>query len=170
MITRLMGTVLIAAFLLGCASTPDKLGAQYVSPLVYKDYDCDQIITEMDRVSRRSGELYTSLKKTADTDSAQMAAGMILFWPALFFLEGGDSAEATEYARLKGEMDAMHKVSLEKRCEIKVQEVEDQGIQQAEEKEGDAAVRLENLKQLLNDGHISEEEYQKKREDILNSL
>jgi hypothetical protein len=82
----------------------------------YKDYNCDQIASEMENVSRRAGELHASLKKTANNDSGQMAVGMILFWPALFFLEGGDGPEAAEYARLKGEKEALEKVAVEKQC------------------------------------------------------
>ncbi len=100
----------------GCASSPDKIQASYVSPLQYKDYDCDQIAGELERVSRRANELYGSLKKTSDNDNAQMAVGMILFWPALFFLEGGDGPEAAEYGRLKGERDALEKVAIQKKC------------------------------------------------------
>lgn len=47
----------------GCATSPDKIPAQYVSPLIYKDYDADQIIQEMDHVGRRTSELYASLSK-----------------------------------------------------------------------------------------------------------
>lgn len=57
----------------------------------------------MTRVSRRAGELQASLKQKADGDAMQMGVGMLLFWPALFFLEGGDGAQAQEYSRLKGE-------------------------------------------------------------------
>jgi hypothetical protein len=42
----------------------------------------------------------------------------VLFWPALFFLEGGDGAEAQEYARLKGEFDALQQMSVQKRCNL----------------------------------------------------
>lgn len=84
----------------------------------YKAYDCDQISAEVDDVEGKSSELYGKLKETAETDSAQMALGMIFFWPALFFLEGGDGPEAAEYARLKGERDALQKVSIQKKCGI----------------------------------------------------
>lgn len=107
----------LAVFLVGCASSPDKIQTSYVSPLQYKDYDCDQIAGELERVSRRANELYGSLKKTSDNDNAQMAVGMLLFWPALFFLEGGDGPEAAEYGRLKGERDALEKVAIQKKCD-----------------------------------------------------
>ena len=69
------------------------------------------------RVSRRAQELYGQLDKTASNDAAQMAVGMVLFWPALFFLEGGDGPEAAEYARLKGERDALEQVAIQKHCD-----------------------------------------------------
>lgn len=113
--------MLYAAVLLGitaCASSPDKIQSSHISPLQYQNYNCTQIVTEMDSVNTRANELYGTLKKTADNDSAQMAVGMILFWPSLFFLEGGDGPEAAEYARLKGEREALEKVAIEKKCDI----------------------------------------------------
>ncbi len=107
--------LVIAIFSLGCATTPNKIEASYVSPYKYKDFDEDQIIMEMDHVARRTNELYYSLKKEASNDSAQMAIGLLLFWPALFFLEGGDGPEAAEYARLKGEYEALRTVAVQKK-------------------------------------------------------
>lgn len=49
-----------------------------------------------------------------------MAVGMLLFWPTLFFLEGGDGPQAAEYARLKGEVDALEKVAIAKKCDMTV--------------------------------------------------
>ena len=89
----LLGSMALSA----CASSPDKMSAMSVSTLAYESYDCDQIAAESQRVERRVAELYGQLKKTADNDSAQMAVGLVLFWPALFFLEGGDGPEAAEY-------------------------------------------------------------------------
>lgn len=106
----------IALSLAGCATSPDKIGASSVSTIQYQDYSCKQIGVELDRLQRKSNELYHSLKKTADNDTAQMAVGMILFWPTLFFLEGGDSPQAAEYARLKGELEALETVSVQKKC------------------------------------------------------
>ena len=102
----------------GCATPPDEMPAQYVSPVQYENYDCDQISAEMERVSRRVNELYLSLKKTADNDAAQMGIGLVLFWPALFFLEGGDSPQAAEYGRLKGEYEALESTAVRKRCTV----------------------------------------------------
>jgi hypothetical protein len=101
----------------GCASQPDRITAQEVSTLPYRELDCAQLGIEMDRVSRRVGTLHASLKRTADNDAAQFAVGMLLFWPTLFFLEGGDKAEAAEFARLKGEYEALHAVADGRGCD-----------------------------------------------------
>ena len=116
-----VGASLVLAFCVsGCASSPDKMQASYVSPLIYKDYSCDQLIQESDNVSRRENELYHSLKKEADNDTAQMAIGAVLFWPALFFLEGGDGPQAAEYTRIKGEKNALQEAAVQKNCSADV--------------------------------------------------
>ena len=112
--------LLLATFLVGCATAPEKLGTTYVSPLQYKDYTCDQIGMEMQRVSRKVAELRGTLDKDASNDAAQMGIGLILFWPALFFLEGGDGVNAAQYSQLKGEFEALEQVAIQKNCSIKV--------------------------------------------------
>ena len=111
------GLGLLAA---GCATQPDKIAAVYVSPVQYQGYSCNQVQAEMERVSRRANVLQASLKKTADADAAQMGVGLILFWPTLFFLEGGDGPEAQEFARLKGEKEALEKVAVQKECGLRI--------------------------------------------------
>lgn len=100
----------------GCATNPNNIAAQSVSPLQYEQYNCNQIGAETERVNRRAGELHGRLEKTANNDTAQMVVGAVLFWPALFFLEGGDGPEAAEYARIKGEKDALERVAVLKEC------------------------------------------------------
>lgn len=114
--------LLLAFFLAACATPPDKIAASSVSTLQYEGYNCKQIAAELARVERKINDIYYRLDKTAGNDSAQMAVGMILFWPALFFLEGGDGPEAAEYARLKGELDALESVSIQKKCGIRFPE------------------------------------------------
>ena len=127
------------AFLSGCASRPTEIQAQYVSPLQYQNYDCDQISAELGRITRKTAQLYGQLDKTASNDEAQMAVGMILFWPALFFLEGGDGVEAAEYARLKGEFDALEQAAIQKKCDTSqfeaIRDEEAKAREKLEEKE-----------------------------------
>jgi len=110
--------ILCAISITGCATAPNKIGAAYVSPLKFKNYDCDQIAIEMDQVSRRTTELYYSLKKTASNDAWQMGLGIFVLWPMLLLIEGGDGPEAQEYAQLKGEYEALRKSAVEKKCEL----------------------------------------------------
>ena len=69
----------------------------------------------------RVNELTGVLNELASGDEAQMAIGMILFWPALFALEGGDGVEAAEYSRIKGEINAMEQVAILKECEAVIE-------------------------------------------------
>ena len=91
----------------------------------YKDYDCSQLSIEVTRIKSRIGTLYGQLKKKADNDAWQMGVGLVLFWPTLFFLEGGDGVEAQEYSRLRGELEAITKVSILKKCGIEFKPVEE---------------------------------------------
>jgi len=112
----LTSCTLAAALVTGCATSPDNMKAAYVSPLKYSTYDCTQIVMEMDHVSKRTTELYESLDTKADRDAAQMGIGLILFWPTLFLLEGGDGPEAAEYANLKGDFEALRTAAVQKKC------------------------------------------------------
>ncbi len=104
----------------GCATNPNKIAAAYVSPLKYKDYDCDQIALELDYISKKTTEIYYRLKKESNNDKWQMGVGLLIFWPSLFLLEGGDGPEASEFAQLKGEFEALRKVAVEKKCDTTV--------------------------------------------------
>lgn len=105
----------IPLLLQGCATEPDKISSAYVSPIAYQNYDCGQLSSELGRLNRRGIELYQELKKSADDDSGKMAVGLILFWPTLFFLDG-NSPKSQEFARLKGEKDAVESSMVTKKC------------------------------------------------------
>jgi len=70
---------------------------------------------EMDYVGQRTQELYLRLKKKASGDKWKTGIGLILFWPALLALEGGDGPEAVEYARLKGEYEALRQSAVRRK-------------------------------------------------------
>jgi hypothetical protein len=110
-------SVLVAS---GCATSPDEIRASSVSPLRYANHSCEQIVQEAAYVEEEVNSLYYSLKKKADDDSTQMGLGLILFWPALFFLEGGDGPQAAEYAKYKGEHKALQRAAITKSCSTKI--------------------------------------------------
>ena len=72
----------------------------------------------MHYVGQRTTELYTRLKSERKKDNAQMGVGLVLFWPALIFLEGGDGPEAAEYAQLKGNYEALQDNAILRKCGI----------------------------------------------------
>jgi hypothetical protein len=53
----------------------------------------------------------------ARNDAVATGVGLVLFWPALFFIKG-DSTTAAEVSRLKGEMEAIEQASVRKECGI----------------------------------------------------
>ena len=67
------------------------------------------------RVNGIANQMAGKLDDNKETDDAVTAAGIILFWPALFFL-GGTSEEESEYARLRGEYNALEQASIQKKC------------------------------------------------------
>ena len=99
----------------GCAKNTDEISASYASPMTYQDYSCSQLSAEITRISRRASELTHSINKNAQSDAIAMGVGLVLLWPALFFIDG-DTPEAQEYARLKGEYEAIEKVTVQKSC------------------------------------------------------
>ena len=113
-------TIGTALTISACATQPEEISAAYVSPLQYQNYNCDQIRMELSRVTRQASDLHGNLKKSADNDEAQMAVGLLLLWPTLFFLEGGDGPQAQEYARLKGERDALEQSAIQKSCSVEI--------------------------------------------------
>lgn len=123
---QLLTTAVVIPVILtaGCATQPNKLGAADVSPIGYVRYDCDQIAMESDRISRRINTLYAQLKEEADADEWQMGVGLILLWPTLFWLEGGDGPEASEYRQLKGEYAALQHASVTKKCGFEFRDID----------------------------------------------
>jgi len=118
MAKRMTATIVIMVFfsvsIFSCASSPDEIKGNYVSPNRYSSWDCKQIEEELYRIESRLKQVEVAQKKKANTDAAGMAVGMVLFWPALFLLAAGDDL-GPELAQLKGERDALKSI-LEKKC------------------------------------------------------
>lgn len=112
---RLLAGVFAAAQITGCATASKDIAAQSVSPLQYQSLDCGQIAAEMQRVGSRAAQLAGRLDEAAANDKAIAGVGIVLFWPALFAL-GGTRQQEAEYARLKGEYEALQQVAIQKNC------------------------------------------------------
>ena len=108
--------VVALALSAGCATPPDKVTASYVSPMQYSDYSCGQIKGELRRVRRQLVQVTGAQQKEADKDAVAMGVGLVVFWPALFFLAGDD--QKAELARLRGEYEALQSAAIRNDCDF----------------------------------------------------
>jgi hypothetical protein len=117
MLARLIPFVITFSLVVvtGCSAAAKDISAKYVSPAQYASYDCEQIEQELIRVSGKVQEITGQLDDNRETDNITTTAGIILFWPALFFL-GGTKEQEAEYAQLKGEYNALEQASIQKKC------------------------------------------------------
>lgn len=109
--------VCILVFVSACSKKPNEIAANYVSPAPYQKMNCQEISDEVHRVSRRAREISGQQEGKAERDTLVTAGGILLFWPALFFVGGSGVSEA-EIAQLKGTMNALEDVSRAKKCGI----------------------------------------------------
>lgn len=101
--------------LTSCASKSADISAAYVSPILYQNLTCEQLALEAQGVSARAMTASGQQDQKATGDAVAMTVGLVVFWPALFFMKG-DGAQAAEVARLKGEMQAIEHASIANNC------------------------------------------------------
>jgi outer membrane murein-binding lipoprotein Lpp len=99
----------------GCATGSRDIAISYTSPIQYQSYDCNQIASEAQRLQSRVSQLGGRLDEAATNDKALVGIGLILFWPALLAL-GGTKQQEAEYARIKGEHEALQQSAVAKKC------------------------------------------------------
>ncbi len=117
-----IAAICITCSLSGCAANSNQIATAYVSPLQYQSYSCEQLAAESGRIHGRASQLAGQLDQASTNDKAIMGVGLILFWPALFALSGSKGQEA-EFARFKGEYDAVHQAAILKNCGLQAAEI-----------------------------------------------
>jgi len=159
MFSRTLFPVLLCGLLLvvGC-------GGRVADPVPeYKpgddDMSCNALKTEMAHIESEVDALLPQSKKTGK-NVALGAAGLFLIFP-WFFMDVGD-AEKAEIRAYNERYLALEKIYQDK-CTSG-------GQRKEEAPEATAKSRLESLKQLFDDGLITEEEYQERRTKILDEL
>lgn len=113
---RVSALLMVAMALSGCATSSKNIAASYTSPMQYRGYDCEQLTAEGQRIHARVSQLSGRLDSAADNDKWIVAAGVLVAWPFLFAV-GGTKDQEAEYARLKGEHDAIMQTSTMKKCQ-----------------------------------------------------
>jgi hypothetical protein len=106
--------ILSALSLSNCATAPDDMVWDNVSPDVYDSFDCDQLAEEIVYLGYRSRHLYDRLAERRERDEWQAGFSWYLGITALFL--DGDGPEAEEYQHLLGQFEAARVQALNKQC------------------------------------------------------
>jgi len=120
MANKTVAAILVAGvmFLTSCAPAPKHILPTYVSPLQYEQYDCSQIGSEMESVTRRLNEVYIAVKKSSARDGYFMLGAVLISGPLALVPAVIDDTEATvQFAQLQGELEALEKASILKECD-----------------------------------------------------
>lgn len=121
-IKKIATLVVMTSIVGACAKSSKDIPPTYVSPMQYRSYSCDTIEQELMSISRRIATVAGTVDKQASGDTMQATIGLVVFWPALFLLDG-DTPQAAEYARLKGEFEALESMARQKECGIEIQKI-----------------------------------------------
>lgn len=105
----------LSTTLSACASAPEDISASYVAPVAYQGLDCGQLKDELQGVTTEVQRVSGQQAKKAKNDKWATGVGIVLFWPALFFLATGDKAE--KLANLKGQYNALVTTAKAKKCD-----------------------------------------------------
>ena len=150
MIKRIISAICIFLFMhiiTGCSTKAKNVSASYVSPLPYQSYNCNQVGQEMLRVNRRVLEVTGQQDNAAAKDAVALGVGLVLFWPALFFMIGGDKKE--ELGKLKGEYEALQTAAISKECDV----AEEIQIAQKKQAEYEESTRVKRENDVVEEEH-----------------
>jgi len=83
--------------------------------MMYQGYSCQQMAMEDGRLRGQVAALKGEVDHDATNDKIMTGVGVVLFWPALFFIKGNGEAES-QYAELKGQHEAIQQAYMMKGC------------------------------------------------------
>ena len=106
----LITLVAMIALAPSCATSPDKISPQYVSDIQYMELDCAQMAAEQGRLVSALAEA----SRAQSTARSNDAWGVLLIGVPTASLSG--SNQAGYVARLKGEIEALQRAAVKKRC------------------------------------------------------
>ena len=97
-----------------CATAPDQIAANYVSPTLFAGMSCGQLTSEAQRLNSRLATATGQQAQQANADAATTAIALLVFWPAALFVGGNDQAPAI--AQMRGEADALQAAAQTRGC------------------------------------------------------
>jgi hypothetical protein len=115
---KIITSALLCALLssTACATAPENVEASYVSPVEFSNLSCDQIRVELTRIADRVRVVSGQQQQKHTTDAVALTVGLVVFWPALFLMVGGD--KRAELSDLKGQYEALDRAALERNCGV----------------------------------------------------
>lgn len=102
--------VVLAAFVAGCAKSPDSIAPAYVSAVTYKSWSCRDLADELSRLSSALATASTQQENARTNDTV----GVLLIGLPVSSLSGDNIAP--QIADLKGRIEAVHEASVERHC------------------------------------------------------
>ena len=115
---KITSSVVALALMLSACSDAQKsteVTSAYVSSANYSSMSCNSLRAEADRLRKSVPELEAAVDKEYKKDKNMEAVTWILFWPAVFAMDGND-AEAQKLANAKGEAEAIRSAMQSKGC------------------------------------------------------
>ena len=108
---------LLLLIVAGCSSakTASEVLPSYVSSTQYTHMSCSSLRAEDLRLRRSAVNLGAAVDKDYKRDKTMEAVGWIIFWPALFAMDG-NKEEAAALAQVKGEAEAIRSAMISNRC------------------------------------------------------
>ncbi len=115
---RVIAVLVIAGQIAACATRPANIQPRYVSPLIFGQATCAQLLDELSTISLRLDPLKDRINRNATNDSIWVGTYVVAFvlLPFTFFLLKGDGTEFQEYSWLLGQHDAVQQQLLSKKC------------------------------------------------------
>lgn len=102
--------VLSAVIIAGCAAKPENIGAAYVSPTTYSNFNCAQLQNEAIRVDNALGKASAAQTKARSNDTL----GVIFLGLPVSSLSGSNVSD--QIAQLKGQKETIEKTQNAKNC------------------------------------------------------
>ena len=113
---RLILSTLALLLLAACATPPDKITATSLSPYTWRGMSCERLAAEHNRLALEVSSRKVQLEDRANTDTWQAVGGFLVIVP-WFFLDG-DGYDTEEFARVKGELQAVKSAAVQKGCNL----------------------------------------------------
>lgn len=102
--------ILCSVIMMGCAAKPENIPPAYVSHIGYTSWDCQQLREEQTRLVSALSTASDAQRQARSND----IAGVILIGLPVSSLSGAN--QASNIARLKGELDALQKAMIQEKC------------------------------------------------------